>query len=205
VKPRYTLICAVTLLAILPLPAPRRLLELSLVSHIVVQMPTLVFCGWIIARRFALILEPIGKNWNAGGITGLIVALDIFAFWMLPRSVDGTVQTTAYEVAKFLTLPIAGAFLALSWSRLHRLAVGVLKANVVSMLLVLAWIYSASPVRLCNSYLRSDQDILGYTMALIAVVLSAIWGAGVMAGRSPCGSTPGSPTSFGAKELESSL
>jgi hypothetical protein len=73
------------------------------------------------------------------------------------------------------------------------------------MLLVLAWIYFASPVRLCNSYLRSDQDILGYTMALIAVVLSATWGAGIMAGRSPCGSTPGSPTSFGAEELEFSL
>jgi hypothetical protein len=205
VKTRYTLICAVTWLAILPLPAPRRLLELSLVSHIVVQMPALVFCGWVIARRFAPLLEPIGKNWNAGGITGLIAASYIFAFWMLPRSVDGSVQTTAYEVAKFLTLPIAGAFLALSWPRLPTLAIGVLKANVVSMLLVLAWIYSASPVRLCNSYLRSDQDILGYTMALIAVVLGAIWGAGVMTGRSPLGSNPGSPAGFGAKEPELSL
>lgn len=201
-KIRYTLICAVALLAILPLPAPRRLLELSLVSHIVVQMPILVFCGWVVAQRFAPLLEPIGKNWNAGGITGLIAASYIFAFWMLPRSVDGSVQTTAYEVAKFFTLPIGGAFLALSWPRLPALAVGVLKANVVSMLLVLAWIYSASPVRLCNSYLRSDQDILGYAIALVAVVLGATWGAGVMTGLSPLGSNLGSPESFGAKELE---
>jgi hypothetical protein len=90
--------------------------------------------------------------------------------------------------------------IGLSWPRLPMLAIGVLRANVVSMLLVLAWIYSASPVRLCNSYLRSDQDILGYTMALVAVVLGAIWGAGVMTGRSLLGSNLGSPESFGAKE-----
>jgi hypothetical protein len=65
VKARYTLICAITLLAILALPAPRRLLELSLVSHIIVQMPTLVFCGWSLrsgSRYFSSRLERTGMR-----------------------------------------------------------------------------------------------------------------------------------------------
>jgi hypothetical protein len=167
---------------------------MNLVTHLVVQMPILVLCGWVIARKFALVLEPIGKDWNAGGATGLVAVSSVLAFWMLPRSVDAAVQTTAHEIAKFLTLPMAGAVLGLSWPRLPSLAVGVLKANVVSMLLVLAWIYSASPIRLCNSYLRSDQDILAYVVAFIAIVLSATWGVGIIAGHSsepPCGSSPG--------------
>ncbi|MGY3587087.1 hypothetical protein ACVIGB_003852 [Bradyrhizobium sp. USDA 4341] len=200
-KPRYTLTSAIGLLAILSLPVSRRLLELNLVTHIVVQMPVLVFCGWVIARRLAPFLEPIGEEWNAGGATGLAAVSYVFAFWMLPRSVDGAVQTAIFEIGKFLTLPIAGAVLALSWPRLPSLAIGVLKANVVSMLPVLAWIYSASPVRLCSSYLRSDQDILAYVVAFIAVVLSATWGASIMAGRSsePLGD---SSLGLGAKEPE---
>jgi hypothetical protein len=104
------------------------------------------------------------------------------AFWMLPRSVDSALQYTGYEVLKFLSLPTAGAALASSFPRTHPLLGGVLKANLISMLGVLAWVYTAAPVRLCNSYLGSDQKMLGTGMAVLAGVLSISWGVALLFG-----------------------
>ena len=50
----------------------------------------------------------------------------------------------------------AGAALVLSLPRTHPLFAGALKANFVSMMAILAWVYTAAPVRLCNSYLVND-------------------------------------------------
>jgi hypothetical protein len=78
---------------------------------------------------------------------------------------------------KFVSVPWAGAALAHSLPRTHPLIAGVLKANVVSMLAVLAWVYTVAPVRLCNSYLASDQRMLGTGMAVLVGVLAIRWGA----------------------------
>lgn len=160
--------------------ALRHPLESSLVTHIVVQMPLLALSGWLFAGSSRPDIAP--GHFNSGGATGLTLALFIFAFWMLPRSVDGAVQTVAIEAAKFTTLPLAGAALAKSWPRLPVLAVAIVKANTISMLLFLGWFYSASPFRLCNNYLRSDQDVLGAAMILVATLLALAWAAKAMIG-----------------------
>jgi len=45
------------------------------------------------------------------------------------------------------------------------------------MAAVLAWVYTVAPVRLCNSYLASDQKMLGTGMAVLVGVLANRWGA----------------------------
>jgi hypothetical protein len=59
---------------------------------------------------------------------------------------------------------------------------GALKANLISMLGVLAWLYTVAPVRLCNSYLKSDQEMLGTAMAFLAGALAVGWGIGLFFG-----------------------
>jgi hypothetical protein len=103
-------------------------------------------------------------------------------FWMLPRSIDSAIQYTGYEVLKFVSLPCAGAALVLSFQRTNALLRGALEANLISMLGVLAWLYTAAPVRLCNSYLGSDQEMLGAGMALLAGALAITWGFGLLFG-----------------------
>jgi hypothetical protein len=39
-----------------------------------------------------------------------------------------------------------------------------------------------APVRLCNSYLASDQKMLGTGMAVLVGVLAIRWGAGLLLG-----------------------
>jgi hypothetical protein len=124
------------------------------------------------------------ERWNRHGVAGFTLAIFTILFWMVPRSVDSAVVYPGYEMFKFVSLPYAGAALALSFPRIHPLLAGALKANVVSMLAVLAWVYTAAPVRLCNSYLGSDQKMLGAGMAILAGVLAINWGLGLLFGAS---------------------
>ncbi|WP_225995638.1 MULTISPECIES: hypothetical protein [Geobacillus] len=52
---------------------------------------------------------------------------------------------------------------------------GVVHANVISMLVVMGWLYLAVPARVCNSYLLSQQNALGRMMIALAIVLAAFW------------------------------
>lgn len=179
---RLAFYAAVLILVTVSSSPVRLLLEQSLVSHLLIQMPALVLCGWTIARRHRDAINRGRESFNVGGATGLSFALIVFSFWMLPRSVDGSVQNPLYEFAKFVTLPFAGASLALSWPKLPPLAIGILKCNLVSMMLVLSWIYTTSPSRLCNSYLRDEQDMLGQIVAVLAIGLGCLFGGSLFCG-----------------------
>jgi hypothetical protein len=158
--------------------------EATLAGHVLVQMPLLVLTGWLLGSAF----EPrLTGSWSDG--TGLgdrrpharnihDPVLDAALFNRQRRHEPG------YETFKFVSLPCTGAALGLSFPRFGPLFAGALKANVVSMLAVLAWVYAAAPVRLCNSYLGSDQKMLGAGMAVLAGALAIHWGLGLLFGAS---------------------
>ena len=170
------LLIACFMVMALALPQFRDLLEGQLATHVLVQMPLLVFAGWLCGQVYSRSLEPM-QCWNAGGAPGLLLVMFVLLFWMLPRSVDGAVAQVSFEIGKFISLPLSGGVLALSFRRAPTLLRGAIKANVVSMCVVLAWLYSVAPVRLCTSYLASEQHQLGLAFALCAAILSIAWGA----------------------------
>jgi hypothetical protein len=170
------------LLMALALPLSRMWLEASLVCHVLAQMPLLALSGWLVGTAFAPRLDTIVGRWNRGGIAGLTLVIFTILFWMLPRSIDRAVQDGGYELLKLMWLPCAGVALAISFERAHPLVAGALKANLISMLAVLAWLYTATPVRLCNSYLKGDQERLGAAMAFLAIALAMTWGSGLLFG-----------------------
>ncbi len=170
------------LIAALILPFSRGRLEATLVGHALVQMPLLAVAGWFFGSASERRLDKVMEQWNRFGVTGFTLAILTMLFWMVPRSVDSALEYTSYEVFKFVSLPCAGAALALSFQRTHAVLAGALKANCVSMLGALAWLYTAAPVRLCNSYLASDQKTLGAGMALLAGALAIYWGLGLLFG-----------------------
>jgi hypothetical protein len=145
-------------------------------------MPMLALTGWLFGSAFEPKLDRVTERWNRLGVAGFTLAIFTILFWMVPRSIDSAVAYPGYEMFKFVSLPCAGAALALSFPRTHPLLAGALKANVISMLAVLAWVYTAAPVRLCNAYLGSDQRMLGAGMAVLAGVLSINWGFGLLFG-----------------------
>jgi hypothetical protein len=113
--------------------------------------------------------EPI-----ANAIT--LIAIFTILIWMLPRFIDLSLVNPIAELAKFISLSIlVGGSLAISWEKSNPFLRGFMKANAISMLGVLAFLYIHAPVRICNSYLVSDQERLGYAFLLSAIALGIAW------------------------------
>ncbi len=155
----------------------RARLESNPVTHVLVQLPLLALAGALLPLR-------LGQGeWNRGGWATLLMAIFAIAFWMLPRSIDAALADPAFEAAKFVTLPLAvGLMLRIGWARAHPLLRGVLKAQALSMLGVMAFLYTHAPVRLCNAYLIEDQARLGCGFLFVALGLVAVWAVPLFAG-----------------------
>lgn len=146
------------------------------VTHVLLQLPLLALAG-------ALIMQAMieGKSWRRspwlqGGLAPILIALFTIAFWMLPRSIDAALTDPTVELLKFVTIPaLIGAPLVIGWPSSHPLLRGFLKAEAVSMLAVLAFLYTHAPVRICNAYLVDDQERLGLGFLLVAVVCAVLW------------------------------
>jgi hypothetical protein len=147
-------------------------LEASPVTHVLVQLPALALAGALIAPHLRF-----GRGeWNRGGWACLLAAGIGIAFWMLPRSIDAALADTRWEVAKFLALPfLVGLPLAAGYARAHPLTRAVIKAQTVSMLAVMAFLYTHAPMRLCNAYLAEDQYRLGIGFLALAFATAAAW------------------------------
>ncbi|WP_425082636.1 hypothetical protein [Ruegeria arenilitoris] len=147
----------------------------SPIQHALVQMPLLVMAGVLLAWN-----RQIRQEW---AVPLLLVALTVFLFWMLPRNVDWALTPTG-EIAKYLSLPLLlGAPLRLSWPWLGPVLRGFLKANALSMLGVLGFLYTHAPVRICNSYLVSAQKDLGMAFLYLAACLACLWAIPILFGN----------------------
>ena len=146
------------------------------VTHILLQLPLLALAGALFARA-----TPDGGTWQTspwlkGGLAPILIAIFAIAFWMLPRSIDAALIDPRMEIAKFVTVPLLiGAPLAIGWPRAHPLLRGFLKAEAISMLAVMAFLYTHAPVRICNAYLVSDQERLGLGFLLAAILCAMLW------------------------------
>lgn len=160
----------------------RQAMESDPVTHILVQLPLLVVAG-------TLLINPTNRlagAWARGGIAPLLIALFCAAFWMLPRSIDASLQTATMEIAKFVSVPLlVGVPLAIGWPRAHPLLRGFLKAQAISMLGIMAFLYTHAPVRLCNAYLVSDQERLGAGFLAVACGAAIWWTTPLFSQRSP--------------------
>ncbi|MDA7827181.1 hypothetical protein N9A67_03025 [Rhodobacteraceae bacterium] len=139
------------------------------VVHVLVQMPLLVLAG---------VLWPLPHVKLPQDLIGpiLILWLVTLIMWMMPRSVDAALTQWVGHFAKFVTLPILlGLPLRLTWPSIGPLFRGFLRAQAISMLLLLSFLYTHAPVRICNSYLVSDQYRLGLGFAWVAGALVIIW------------------------------
>jgi hypothetical protein len=153
-----------------------RVLESRMTTHVSVLLPGLALAGYFCGLALRAPLAPVNRSWNAAGIPGLVTVLFTAAFWMLPRALDESLRNPSMEFTKLISMPLlSGALLAISWPALGPIWRGVLKVQLISMLAILGWLYSAAPVRLCTSYLQSDQQQLGRALCLLAGALALAW------------------------------
>lgn len=171
----HPIFLAACVAGLVPLASPlgRQVLEASLVTHMLVQMPLLVLIGMGFGRISAAAVAPYVATWNRGGSTGLLLTLAVAMVWMLPRAMDAALVDMRFEAAKFVSLPVAGAALVWSYGQASPIVKGVLNAHVVSALAVMGWAYMAAPVRLCNAYLSSDQETAGAGLLAASAAMAA--------------------------------
>lgn len=163
-------VAAACLWGALATPLLRVLLESTMTRHMLAQLPLLALTGYAIGRawwaeasrgRFGAGAFEWLQRWNAGGFTGVIAAGFVMVLWMLPRGLDAARLDLALDAVKFLTVPVAGLAVAVSWRRLPIIARGVIHLEVIATLVRFGWGYMAADERLCLAYLAGDQQLAG--------------------------------------------
>ncbi len=148
-------------------------LESSLLTHVLVEIPLLIFTG-ITAGR--LITPHMSRVLNSISIPCVLLAGFTLVFWMIPRWLDASVNDEFVALMKYISVPLLiGIPLGLCWRNLHFIARGVVKIEFLAMLFRLGWIYLVAPDRLCNNYLLSEQQQLGNLLIILGLILGMIW------------------------------
>ena len=174
-KSRADWICPLLWL-VLAAPPLRGWLESSMALHMLVQLPLLAGIGYGIGRAWSRSRSIAAlQSFNTGGITGVLIASFVMLLWMLPRSLDLARLDGSIDAIKFLSVPVAGISIALSWPRLPAIARAVVHLEVIATLLRFGWGYLAAEQRLCLAYLAEDQQTTG----VLLIVLGGVYAVGV--------------------------
>jgi hypothetical protein len=135
-----------------------------------IQIPSLIFIG-VLAGKILQANYPklisFSKQYRVSLLLYLIFTLVI---WMLPLTLDLALHRLDVTIIKWLSLPLAGMALVISWPHLPFVLRGVLHVEAIATLLRLGWLYLIAPERYCVSYLIGDQVILGYTLLLYGFI-----------------------------------
>lgn len=166
------------------LPPLKHGLEARMTAQMLVQIPLLVVVGCLLAPAIPARLRAQITPYNLHGISGLILMTFVGLYWMLPRMLDAAITQQWAAVAKFVSVPLLiGLPFALSWPRMSFIVRGVFLLEFIATWFRLGWIYSISPVRLCNVYLLGDQQRLGQSMIMVGTMILLWLGWKLMWGR----------------------
>ena len=173
-------IALAALAAGLSVPPLRSLIEQSMAWHMAVQMPLLVAAGWC---GLSAVWPAAGGRaldaWNRYGLTGLLAALGLLAFWMLPSSVDRAVVSPGVDACKVLSLLLCGALLGHSVARAPTVVQLFFVGSALPMMIWQGVYLAATERRLCNAYTLDSQADAGRALAVLAVVVGLVWLVGV--------------------------
>lgn len=162
------------LLIILMLPPVSNLMESVMIIHMHMQMPLLVFTGYLMARYVQIRFPAFFDKWNSNGLPGIMLFIIITVYWMLPRAMDEALNDQSVQLFKFFSLPfLAGIPLRDSWNKLNSKGKGLIFVGYTIIFVGMGWLYIYSPMQLCNNYLLIEQITLGWgfiTMALCMLI-----------------------------------
>ena len=156
----------------LMIPPVAHFLESIMIVHMHMQMPLLVFSGFLMARLFQLQFPRFFEKWNSNGVPGILLFLIIAVYWTIPKTMDETLTIQSAEIFKFISLPfLAGISLRDSWKKLRSTGKNMVIIFFTINYFGMGWLYIESPVQLCNNYLIIDQLTLGWGFLTTAICL----------------------------------
>lgn len=175
---------------VIALPGVGTWLESSMLSHVLIQLPLMVLMGWFAGELLPATWVRRINQFNYAGITGVILMSCVGLFWMLPSALDASLQSTAYAVAKLISLFfLLGMVLSITNKVINPIVRGVFLLEAWAMLGRLGYIYKVSPDRLCNNYLLGEQQQLGSILIFLAVFIAFVWACKIVFGVNLLGLT----------------
>ncbi|MFO7602659.1 MAG: hypothetical protein R6X06_02470 [Gammaproteobacteria bacterium] len=163
----------------------RHWFESSMALHMAVQIPLLAGLGGLLLHRLCRRYSGL-RQWGQRYRSSLLLfALFTLGLWMLPRMLDAALHEPLFALGKWLSLPLAGMALLLSWQHLPFVLRGVLHIEALATVLRLGWLYLIAPQRYCVSYLIDEQQLLGYVLLAYGLVYAVALTGVVMVGRPP--------------------
>lgn len=143
--------------------------EKSLATHMLVTIPLLIYIGALIGYTFPC--QKFNRTWNKNGVNGMLIAAFTMLFWMLPKTLDLSLDTSIYASAKYITLPfLCGTMLTWSWKRCSFLAKNFFQFEFLATIFRFSWLYLTSKSRLCVNYLYDEQQYVGYGLLAFATI-----------------------------------
>lgn len=201
---RHAAMATAMLYLLLATPAMRAWMEATMTGHMLLQMPLLAAIGVISCRLLPERLQNSLLDAAGGAVPCVLLASFASSYWMLPRALDGALTNPWIEAAKFLSLPLlVGLPLGLAWKRLGIIGRSFVWTNAISMLVVLGWLYIIAPVRVCNSYLVDQQEVAGWGMVKLALLLFACWLGSFFVRGDPVAGGAAEPQRYGADRSRS--
>jgi hypothetical protein len=174
---RMALALSVLLVSVaLSLPPARRLIEQSMVWHMAVQVPLLIVAGWLSAGALSKASAwRWTADWNRYGLTGLLAAEVVLAYWMLPSAIDRAVVSPLADMLKVMTLLAGGALLQNAIPRAPAVLQLFVMGSAVPMAVWLGAYFATTDRRLCNAYTLDSQAAAGIGIAVWGLAVAAAW------------------------------
>ena len=197
-KQNFLLTVLVSLCSIgLSVPPLRMLIEQSMLWHMAVQMPLLIFAGWLLMASGTPLpvagitmrtsqqtpmqtntqINPQGIEWNVYGLTGFLFSFITITYWMLPSAIDRAVVLPSADVMKLMSLLACGVSLRHSSARAPALIQLFFLGNFLAMMLWLGSYFLQTDLRLCNAYSLQSQINTGWCLIAWGLGIGVFWGA----------------------------
>jgi hypothetical protein len=150
---------------------PLAFVEGRMSLHMLLEFPLLLALGWWLARW---VPRRTVAFVDAHGLLGATAASCVFAFWMIPASLDLALQSPAFAAGKYLGWIAAGVLLGVGYHRLSPVVAFFFLGNAAWMLATAGLLYRDTETRLCVNYLTDDQRVTGTGLVVWALALGAL-------------------------------
>ncbi len=156
----------------------------TMTLHMLAHIPLIAAAGWFLGGSWLAWRESVpltaGRaklpyGYNEQGIPGLLLALLVSAWWMLPRSLDDVLLSPYYDGWKFISILLTGMVVRDSIARANRVVLLFFLGNFCWMTAIVGLLYQEHVSRLCNFYLLSDQEQTGRGLVILAIALPLVW------------------------------
>lgn len=145
-----------------------------MLTHMLVQIPLIFACAVMWGASLRLRANARWLSWNLQGAPGLLLSAFVLTYWMTPIALDHATADWGWDVAKVLSLSLAGVAAGLSW-RLGSVVTQLFYAgNMLWMMITAGILYQDAEQRLCNAYLWDDQVKTGQGLVALSILCACV-------------------------------